>query len=80
LKKYLFLIVVFNFFLVKAQNTNPNKNLNFNISFLGEDPIIDGEVLNETLWEQVYTIRDLKQIKPDYGAPASEKTAIILMH
>jgi hypothetical protein len=80
LKKYLFLIVVFNFFLVKAQNTNPNKNLNFNISFLGEDPIIDVEVLNETLWEQVYTIRDLKQIKPDYGAPASEKTAIILMH
>jgi len=76
LKKYLFLIVVFHFFLVKAQNTNPNKNLNFNISFLAEDPIIDGEVLNEPLWEQVYTIRDLKQIKPDYGAPASEKTAI----
>ena len=76
MKKYLFLIVVFHFFLVKAQNTNPNKNLNFNISFLVEDPIIDGEVLNEALWEQVYTIRDLKQIKPDYGAPASEKTAI----
>ena len=76
MKKYLFLIVVFHFFLVKAQNTNPNKNLNFNISFLAEDPIIDGEVLNEPLWEQVYTIRDLKQIKPDYGAPASEKTAI----
>jgi hypothetical protein len=76
LKKYLFLIVVFHFFLVKAQNSNPNKNLNFNISFLAEDPIIDGEVLNEPLWEQVYTIRDLKQIKPDYGAPASEKTAI----
>ena len=76
MKKYLFLIVVFHFFLVKAQNTNPNKNLNFNISFLVEEPIIDGEVLNEALWEQVYTIRDLKQIKPDYGAPASEKTAI----
>lgn len=76
MKKYLFLIVVFHFFLVRAQNTNPNKNLNFNISFLAEDPIIDGEVLNEALWEQVYTIRDLKQIKPDYGAPASEKTAI----
>ncbi len=76
MKKYLFLIVVFHFFLVKAQNSNPNKNLNFNISFLAEDPIVDGEVLNEPLWEQVYTIRDLKQIKPDYGAPASEKTAI----
>lgn len=76
MKKHLFLIIVFNFFLVKAQNSNPNKNLNFNISFLAEDPIIDGEVLNEALWEQVYTIRDLKQIKPDYGAPASEKTAI----
>ncbi len=76
MKKYLFLIVVFHFFLVKAQNTNPNKNLNFNITFLAQEPIIDGDVLNEALWEQVYTIRDLKQIKPNYGTPASEKTAI----
>lgn len=76
LKKYFYLIIVLNFFLVKAQNSNPNKNLNFNISFLDEDPIIDGEVLNEALWEQVYTIRELKQIKPNYGAPASEKTEI----
>ena len=76
MKKYLFLIVVFNFFLVKAQNSNPNKNLNFNITFLAQEPIIDGDVLNEALWEQVYTIRDLKQIKPNYGTPASEKTAI----
>ncbi len=76
MKKYLFLIVVFHFFLVKAQNTNPIKNLNFNITFLAQEPIIDGDVLNEALWEQVYTIRDLKQIKPNYGTPASEKTAI----
>ena len=76
MKKYLFLIVVFHFFLVKAQNTNPNKNLNFNITFLAQEPIIDGDVLNEALWERVYTIRDLKQIKPNYGTPASEKTAI----
>ena len=71
MKKFFVLFFILNFCFTLAQNTNPNKNLNFNISFLNEDPVIDGEVLNESLWDQVYAIRDLKQIIPNYGAPAS---------
>jgi len=62
--------------MVKAQNSNHNQNLNFDVSFLNADPIIDGEIFEEALWDQVFPIRDLKQIKPNYGAPVSEKTEI----
>lgn len=76
MKKILFLFAAFTLLQVKAQNSNPNQNLNFDVSFLNADPIIDGEILEEALWDQVFPIRDLKQIKPNYGAPASEKTEI----
>jgi len=76
LKKILLLFAALAYLQVIAQNSNPNQNLNFDVSFLEQDPIIDGEILEETLWNQVFPIRDLKQIKPNYGAPASEKTEI----
>lgn len=76
MKKILLLFAALAYLQVIAQNSNPNQNLNFDVSFLEEDPIIDGEILEETLWNQVFPIRDLKQIKPNYGAPASEKTEI----
>ncbi|MEK9614482.1 MAG: DUF5916 domain-containing protein, partial [Flavobacteriaceae bacterium] len=61
---------------VFSQNTNPNKNLNFNGTFLELEPIVDGNILGESIWENVPPLTDLKQIKPDYNEPASEKTAI----
>ena len=76
MKKILFLFAALSLLNVKAQNSNPNQNLNFDVSFLNADPIIDGEILEEMLWDQVFPIRDLKQIKPNYCAPASEKTEI----
>ena len=71
MKKILLLFAALAYLQVIAQNSNPNQNLNFDVSFLEQDPIIDGEILEETLWNQVFPIRDLKQIKPNYGAPAS---------
>jgi hypothetical protein len=50
--------------------------LNFNITSLNEDPIIDGNILDEDLWNSVLPLTDLKQIKPNYGASASENTEI----
>lgn len=67
-------MLILSSLLIKAQNSNPYQN--FNISFLEEAPIIDGTILEEALWNQVLPISDLKQIKPNYGAPASEKTEI----
>ena len=40
------------------------------------EPTVDGNILGEAIWEQVPAITDLKQIKPNYNAPASEETAI----
>ena len=62
--------------LLFAQNTNPNQRLNFNATFIEKDPIIDGNIINEMLWNKVPVISNLEQIKPNYGAPVSEKTAI----
>ncbi|MDG1763204.1 MAG: DUF5916 domain-containing protein [Flavobacteriaceae bacterium] len=50
--------------------------MNFNITSLNEDPIIDGNILDEDLWNSVLPLTDLKQIKPNYGASASENTEI----
>ena len=62
--------------LILAQKNNPNQNLNFPITFLDTEPTVDGNILGEAVWEQVPAITDLKQIKPNYNAPASEETAI----
>ena len=62
--------------LTFSQNSNPNQNLNFNGTYLESEPVIDGNILGEALWNKVLPIKDLKQIKPNYGAPASEKTEI----
>ncbi|UWX56479.1 carbohydrate binding family 9 domain-containing protein [Maribacter litopenaei] len=40
------------------------------------EPVVDGEIRNEPLWESVPLAPDLIQIKPSYGAPVSEKTEI----
>ena len=39
-------------------------------------PVIDGEVLLDEVWTAVSVFGDLVQTQPNYGYPASEKTAI----
>jgi len=41
-----------------------------------QEPDIDGEVLNDPIWQTVEPVTDMTQIKPDQGQPASEKTEI----
>ncbi|MDG1911894.1 MAG: DUF5916 domain-containing protein [Flavobacteriaceae bacterium] len=74
-KVFLALQLLFSGILI-AQNTNPNQRLNFGATFLKEDPNIDGNILQESLWKNIPVISDLEQIKPNYGAPVSEKTEI----
>ena len=45
-------------------------------SNLPEEPVIDGEVLNEELWKYVAPIDQFIQTKPNAGYPASEKTEV----
>ena len=76
MKSAILLTTLLSFFTVFPQNSNPNKNLNFNATVLKEEPLVDGNILGEALWKEVLPIQEMQQIKPNYGATASEKTVI----
>ena len=76
MKKYLFALSLLFVYHCIAQKTISRQNLDFQITFLEDSPVIDGNILGEKLWDEVPIIENLKQIKPDYGLPASEKTSI----
>jgi len=66
--------------LVKAQNLpqypKQDDRPSFTAPMVPKDPIIDGNVLNDVVWQALTPIDKLIQIKPQFGAPASEKTEI----
>ena len=76
MKKYLFALSFLFVYHCIAQKNKSRQNLDFQITFLEDSPIIDGNILGEKLWDKVPIIDNLRQIKPDYGLPASEKTSI----
>ena len=76
MKKYLFALSFFLVYHCIAQKNKSRQNLDFQITFLEESPVIDGNIIGEKLWDKVPIIENLRQIKPDYGLPASEKTSI----
>ena len=39
-------------------------------------PTIDGDVINDPIWQAIDPITDLRQVRPDNGAPGSEKTEV----
>jgi len=66
--------------LVKAQTLpqypKQDDRPSFTAPMVPKDPIIDGNVLNDVVWQALTPIDKLIQIKPQFGAPASEKTEI----
>ena len=76
MKKYLFALSFLFVYHCIAQKNKSRQNLDFQITFLEESPVIDGNIIGEKLWDKVPVIENLRQIKPDYGLPASEKTSI----
>ena len=65
--------------LTFAQQPNSPKSVNrpyYQATFLENDPVLDGEIRKEPLWETVPLAQELIQIKPSFGAPVSEKTEI----
>nr|WP_299485427.1 DUF5916 domain-containing protein [uncultured Allomuricauda sp.] len=43
---------------------------------LTQEPAIDGDILNDPVWQNVPAIENLVQLRPNYGQPVSEKTEI----
>ena len=43
---------------------------------LEQAPQLDGDVRNDPVWQQIETLGELVQTRPNFGAPATEKTEI----
>ena len=43
---------------------------------ISEEPVIDGKVMEDALWQSIKPFGDLTQTQPNFGNPASEKTEI----
>ncbi|MDA7559055.1 carbohydrate binding family 9 domain-containing protein [Flavobacteriaceae bacterium] len=56
----------------KISSSRPN----FQITHLNLDPIIDGDIINDTVWQEIPPISQMIQIKPKFNVPSSEKTEI----
>lgn len=65
---------------LSGQQTNPISNLSerplTTANQIDQAPIIDGEVLQEDLWQTISAFGDLIQSQPNAGKAASEKTDI----
>lgn len=48
----------------------------YTASELVQGPEIDGDILNDPVWQSVPAIRNLVQLRPNYGQDVSEKTEI----
>ena len=51
-----------------------------NITYIDNEPIIDGEVINDEVWNSIFPITSMTQITPNFGEPSSEKTEIRLAY
>ncbi len=70
----LFFILINNY--VFSQISQQSEKLSFIASRLSSDPEIDGDVLEDEVWQSIEPINQMIQIKPQFGAQASEKTEI----
>lgn len=61
---------------ISGTNPNVNERPQAQSIQLSTAPVIDGEVINDEVWQQYPAFDGLKQIRPYSGEPASEKTDI----
>jgi len=59
-----------------AQTTTQSSRPYFKASRIEKAPIVDGNILSDPIWQTITPIEELIQIKPKFGAPASEKTEV----
>ncbi len=65
-------------FLTTAQDTTTNLKERPTATAISitEEPLLDGEVLNDAIWQQIKPFGSLSQMQPNYGQPANERTDI----
>ncbi len=77
---YLFLLFVLLISNTIAQDIvnmpDVNKRPAANATILVQEPVIDGKVIGDEVWEKLVPIDQLIQTKPNAGFPATEKTEV----
>ncbi|NNK70219.1 MAG: carbohydrate binding family 9 domain-containing protein [Flavobacteriaceae bacterium] len=71
-----FFILFIGLISVHAQDQYQAERPSFEATQISNEPIIDGNVLKDDAWQIIAPITDLKQIRPKYNSPATEKTEI----
>ncbi len=59
-----------------AQNNAQGNRPTFTATQLSVDPVIDGNILGEDIWQSVPSITEFSQLRPQFGAAVSEKTEV----
>lgn len=76
MKKLSFLIALVCYVPLQSQEPPKSTLPAYYATVLEEDPVVDGEVINDPVWQMIPAITDLIQIRPNYGALVSEKTEV----
>ncbi|WP_211372115.1 carbohydrate binding family 9 domain-containing protein [Flagellimonas olearia] len=70
-------LALLNVFFASSQQTLTQSNKpTYFATELETDPQVDGEIINDPLWQNIPAITDLVQIKPNYGEAVSERTEV----
>lgn len=77
--KNICLLGIFSFVSILSIAQTTTKTLerpDFKVTYLDQAPTVDGDVLNDAVWNAIEPITDLVQLKPKIGAAVSEDTHI----
>ncbi|WP_421809456.1 DUF5916 domain-containing protein [Flagellimonas sp.] len=75
-KPFVVLALLSVFFASSQQTPTQNSKPTYFATELETDPNVDGEIINDALWQNIPPITDLVQIKPNYGEAVSERTEV----
>ncbi len=77
LRNLIFIILLSTSFPLSAQKvTNFSERPTTSATVIENEPTLDGEVINDPVWQAIEPITEMIQVKPDNGQPASERTEI----
>ena len=80
-KTSLFIIFFFSFqSTIYSQEDFIKVRPEVKINYIENDPIIDGNVINDKIWNTIFPITSMTQVTPNFGEPSSEKTEIRLAY
>lgn len=75
-KPFVVLALLSVFFASSQQTPTQSNKPTYFATELETDPNVDGDIINDPLWQNIPPITDLIQIKPNYGEAVSERTEV----